>query len=365
MCSKLSKISKSPRENTRTNWLDTLEITESLSINNEHKSLVNQSIRKYNTQSKILKLIDNSPKEAHAAYWDAYHCSNVKVVEDGVSRSKLCRRRYCQNCERIRAANMINSYLPALVEVGLDDWWFVTLTSPTVHEKNLKSQIKLHYDSWRKIMNGNFRKRKIKPVGIRALECTKSKGKYHPHFHVLIFGEENARMLVDFWLKQQLTSDIKGQHIQKVELKQNNKALQEIFKYAAKQAIKDDEDAHAMHVMYDALKGKRTIQSFGGLKKVKTDLVSTKEAKNIDPRLKGITDVYVWERSQVDYTNSRGDKLVGTKELIIQSKEQQQIKHGNTKFKERSQGVCQDRSNRTQDEKNYLSTIREGTLQDP
>ena len=98
---------------------------------------------------------------------------------------------------------------------------------------------------------------------------------YHVHLHVLIQGEGNARYLKKSWLKRHPEASKYAQDIRKFG--EENGSLRELLKYLAKPAASGEERRNwtpeAMHkaiaYIYDKLRGKRTMFSYGTVKAAK------------------------------------------------------------------------------------------------
>jgi len=190
-------------------------------------------------------------------------------------------------CNRIRTGQLINSYTPELE--GMKEPYFVTLTAPTVQEKNLKKRIKYFEDTWRKIMlNVKDQKRNKFPLfsefrGIRKMECTmRPNNHYHYHYHIIIDGKVQAEYLLSQWLKRVEKSDRKAQDIRPAD----KGSWKELFKYFTKLLTKDDglfkddplmkkrafSDFQRNDFLFRSLKGKRVFQPFGGIKKADEEI---------------------------------------------------------------------------------------------
>jgi len=156
------------------------------------------------------------------------------------------------------------------------DPYFVTLTKQTVVASDLPSSIQFMNESWRKILKSKDGRR-LKPRGIRKAECTFGKipGHYHYHFHIIIDGKQNAYWLHKCWMKEMgARSSRSGQKVKQAD----KGSLIELFKYFSKEEIKlDTEDYKRLDVVFTAIRGKRVIQTFGGVKEVKEEVNSESE----------------------------------------------------------------------------------------
>lgn len=293
-------------------YLDKLEVTAETFKSKTHENLYNSAIRKGSTISKLKAILEVTDRKFHKQYWKAYHCQSVLFQVGTKLKGSLCRKRWCQNCNRIKTAEMINGYQMPLKELEtINNLYLVTLTAPTVEERQLKSEIKKRYQAFKRAKD-RLRKQGITINGIRKTEVTFSKGKYHPHFHLLIQGKADAELFLKFWLNEFPKADIKGQDIS--EIKANGKDLVEVFKYATKDIIKDDTTAYAYHVIIQALIGRRVFQSFGKIRKVKEPKEEKTETHSAD-FLKPNLDIWYFEPKEIDYKNSFDFRLIGTQAI--------------------------------------------------
>lgn len=200
-------------------------------------------------------------------------CNTLEIDNDNVLKSRFyCKRRWCSTCASIMAATLINKYLPIFKKIEkLDDLYFVTLTKPTIPADKLEERLSEMQYNWRKIAD-LARKKRNNFIGIRKTELKVSAGNenlYHPHYHIIVVGESNAKWLVDQWLQKNKDAGHKSQDARKILATEN--ALLEIFKYSTKITAADNAGnvqlapAWKLDKIYKALFGKRIYQGFGGL----------------------------------------------------------------------------------------------------
>jgi hypothetical protein len=293
--------------------LDTLEVTSDYFKTKSHETLYRQTIRKSETINSLLKIIDVCDVKSKKQYWKTYHCKNVLIQQGNKLIGSLCRKRWCQNCNRIRTAELVNNYKQPLQDIQKEDeLYFVTLTAPTVNARNLSSEITKRYKAFTRIKDNLRRNYGIKLVGIRKLEITYNPitDKYHPHFHLIQQGKQQAELIQKLWLEQPLNAGIKGQHIDLIDANNPNNLL-EVFKYATKGTAKDETEAKSLHTIYKALQGKRIFQTYGKLQKVKVTTEAKEETNNAD-FIPTANDIYVYEHHLKDFTNANFDKLIDT-----------------------------------------------------
>jgi hypothetical protein len=183
----------------------------------------------------------------------------------------------------------------------------VTLTNKNVTwEKGingiaLSTEINLMIRTFQNIKN-NIRKSKIyshlEMSGFRTVECTVSRKKgFNPHLHLIVTSKETAMEIVRLWLDAFPMADRKGQKIEKSY--GGEKGLLELFKYIAKPIASGFYSAKAYDSIYTSFKGVRSIQSFGTVKKHKSEDIDEMEierlqSQNIDFQ-KPMIQVWKWQ----------------------------------------------------------------------
>ena len=206
------------------------------------------------------------------------NCSNVLVSKDGKVTSRYCNSRACLVCSAIRTGKLWNKYENSIQ--ALKEPFFVTLTQgPRVSAMKLEKTIAKMTTDFKKCMEV-LRKRKKNLVGFRKIEVTYStnEGTYHPHFHVLVDGEEEAYWLVAEWLKRNDKANKKAQDIRKWE----NGDLNEVFKYLTKFFDKEGNPipTEAMYNLVIAMDKKRSFQTFGNFAKGTQEVDDVNEELN-------------------------------------------------------------------------------------
>jgi hypothetical protein len=145
---------------------------------------------------------------------------------------------------------------------NLHDLWFITLTAQTVEGEYLGTRYVEMQNIWRKIYL-KLRKQGTPVRGFKKMETTSTKGKYHPHFHILISGENIARTIIHEWhrLNPGYTSH-RGQDIRRVT--DTEKSIREILKYSFKTVTKEGPiSPEVLHVINRASYRKRTHEAIG------------------------------------------------------------------------------------------------------
>ena len=320
--SKIIKKCACKKENEIDTTLDTLEVTSDFFLSKSHESLYYSTLRKHSTIQSNMQLIDVAPKVWRMKYWKAYHCQNILLQDWNKLRGSLCRKRWCQNCNRIKTAEMIKGYSLPLQELQKeDDLYLITLTSQTVKEKRLRFEISRRNKAFTRIKDNLRKNHNIKLVGCRKLEVSYNErdDRYHPHFHFIQKGKREAEMLLKYWYKHNPLAGEKGQDIRLIDAN-DCKSLIEVFKYATKEVAKDEINAKALHNIYVALDGKRVFQTYGKLRKVKEEPEAKEEINSADfipPKV----EIYEYDMSMKDYTNSYGMDLIGTQQIMYDIEE--------------------------------------------
>ncbi len=259
--------------------------------NKERKKVTERSskdILKYKMYSKYVSkgiamsmMYYNPSSTLFKAYKNTSYCCETLISNNGILSGTYCKNRWCQVCNRIKTARLINGYMPSISTFGVPV--FVTLTAPTVKgEEGLIRRIKEFEKAWREIYDLT-RKVKYKREyqvfkGIRKAEVTiRPDNKYHYHFHVLMEGWAQGMWLIGQWLKRFPDANLKAQNLRFVD----EFGKFEVFKYAIKSEVKkDSQSAERYDVVFRALRNKQTYSAFGGIKKIKEDFE--------DDELKGV-----------------------------------------------------------------------------
>ncbi|MDM1514470.1 protein rep [Myroides odoratimimus] len=216
----------------------------------------------FNPKSKLFKSYKNS----------TYCAETLLTNEVGKIHTTYCKNRWCLTCGRIKTARLINAYLPQLEE--LFQPVFITLTLPTVLGSELGMRIAEMEKGWRDIYKntkqGKYKKTYQIFKGIRKAECTiRPGGLYHYHFHFIIDGWAEGEWLISQWLKRFPEANRLAQDIRFAD----EFSFKELFKYAFKAEVKSGSKTNAERydLVFNALRGKRTYQAFGGIKAIEED----------------------------------------------------------------------------------------------
>jgi Replication protein len=279
------------------------------------KKLITQWIN-----SPLIKL--NSPLKKY--YSNAYYCSHkLEQLGDSVS-AKYCNCRTCITCNGIRTANYIKNYGEQVFELNKPQ--FVTLTAPTIwctDVETLRYELNRREGIWRKIYKNadSSRNGKILLRGLKAMEVTvRPDDYYHPHFHFIIEGENEAEWLKSQWLKHFPDASPNQQVIKPLT---SREGLLEVFKYGTKFSNKEKKlvngkiidvyktvEPHRLDTVIQALYKKRLISTFGGVKRVKDeDVNDIVESVSIEDLEKAENRTWEWAFESDWYAQDTGEKF--------------------------------------------------------
>lgn len=232
---------------------------------------------KFVSKGIALSLMHYNPtSDLFKSYKNTSYCSEVLRTDENCNlTSTYCKNKWCLSCGRIKTGRLINTYFFELEK--LKGSVFVTLTLPTVLGEELPNRILEMEKEWRLIYlmtkKAKFKKTFESFKGIRKAECTiRPNGYYHYHFHFILEGYKQGEWLIEQWLKRFSEANRSAQNI-KIVSKKNNNAYNEIFKYTFKAEVKASsiENAKRYDLVFRALKGKKTLFPFGGVKSVSED----------------------------------------------------------------------------------------------
>ncbi len=152
-----------------------------------------------------------------------------------------------------------------------EDLYFVTLTRRSIKKSELNDAVDEMQKIWRRITD-LARKSRTEFSGVKKLELKVGKGGhgYHPHYHIIIAGEDNARWLIEQWLQRSKNSTAAAQDMRAVNNLDN--ALVELMKYATKLTCAEGTDnqilctAQQMDTIFTTLHRRRLFQPFGSCK---------------------------------------------------------------------------------------------------
>lgn len=269
----------------------------------------------------------NENVQARKSYWNMYHCAGELIKEGDEIKGKYCKNRTCLICNSIRTAQNLNTYKP-VIDAWSDDMYMVTLTIPNCSEDLLKPSIDGMFNIFTQIKD-TLRKRHqrgkgVKFEGLRKFECTYNphRDDYHPHFHILVKGEEGAKELLNQWLNrtQHLGTKRIAQDIRKAD---KNAAL-ELFKYFTKVMTSTSKTGgeraiylDAMDNIFKAVKGKRTFQTFGFVVAdyVEEEAESEQEEEEANQETDHTPESFVWRKEQADWISTSTGEILACHEL--------------------------------------------------
>ena len=201
------------------------------------------------------------------SYWNTYHCASVIVQEGGKLETRYCGNRWCLVCSRVRTARAIGAYMPILS--GWGDPHLVTLTVRNCSAEELPGTIDTMMQKFTSCKRSMVRTHGFEVMAVRKLECTYNTGRndYHPHFHILINGRQQAELLRELWLSRFPTrAEASGQDVRPADAG----SLMELFKYFCKLMTRTGAKgergmipAGALDTIFRAMRGRRVWQPVG------------------------------------------------------------------------------------------------------
>ena len=254
------------------------------------------------------KLVDVKGSKLTKYYWNAFHC-NAALEQSGKRLiGTYCNTRHCLVCNRIRAAKAINGYTTPLANIGKTS--FVTLTVKAVKAEDVKSTIEQMTSTFRKVLKNLKNTYGITLKGIRKVESNYNPkaDTFNPHFHLITNGKPCEILLLrTLWLNSFPgdVANIKAQDVRQTD----EDSVNELFKYFTKVLIDGKLYPKAADVIFTAMKGKRTIQPFGGIKKVTED-VEDIQAEDIDFK-PNQNILWQWNDDYYDWISEDGEVLSG------------------------------------------------------
>lgn len=254
-------------------------------------------------------------------YRNTLYCSSLLIQEDTKITSKYCGQRWCGVCNGIRTGKNIKRFKPAFEK--LKEPMFLTLTAPTVSANDLKKEISLRLAQFSRVVKTlkQFLRRSGQPDQIqiiRKIEVTYTKGKYHPHFHCIIEGKENAERILEYWM---LARPDANQEAQNIEVA-NIGSLNELFKYTTKLVFgkkgeKKLYPAHVLDTIFLALSTRRTFQTYGNLEQAIEEI---EEYQTQGFNIPAENQTFVWINEYKNWLNQE------TGELIVDSPNYKDLK---------------------------------------
>jgi len=253
------------------------------------------------------------------SYRNAYYCADkLHQDEAGVLRGKYCGTRWCLVCNRVRIARAVNRYHPVL------GTWptprFVTLTIPNVPGSALRDTISEMLRGLAALNRAIRRTDGLPFRGLRKLECTYNpvRGDFHPHFHLVVDGQEQAEALVQRWLDAYPDASREAQDIRPCD----TSTLLELFKYFTKLVTRSAGadrlpiPVAQLDIIFQAMKGRRVFQPMGFKSPCHPDADENAQigesADTSSPSRIGEQVTWTWEQALHDWVDlTSGEALTG------------------------------------------------------
>ena len=242
--------------------------------------------------------------------------ASIDKEGDKIKAVTTCKQKTCVSCARHRAKKLMLKYAPPIQKLydlhkanpkQCTNFWMLTLTVPAIRFYDLKATYKRMNKVWRDIYVLARKEGRSEYTGLRKFEINSSYNPldptnparrnnrladytYNPHMHLIIKGQANCKWLREQWLKAwpecrevaQVYTSLGNPHKRNGGwVRRSSKSfsaqkpvkagLMELMKYLSKSFSGKNMPrtwAQALPLAYipEALKGKRTIYAFGGLK---------------------------------------------------------------------------------------------------
>jgi len=266
----------------------------------ELPAIVKRARSKYYTQAILKDLVHDKTRKLNKQYTRAWHCASAIERKGNKETSMYCNSRICNLCARIRTARLMSKYVIPLQALG--QTYFTTLTVPNCTKEKLRETCLKLIETTKNVVRVIRERKLYKFSGIRKLEITYNAktNTYHPHIH-LLHDEKIGDIIIDEHLKRNTTSSIKAQDSRPMGAND----LIEVFKYATKFLIKDNENKNQLNIysfaldeIMMALDGLRTFQPFGAIRAKNNEDDEIIEPELIAEILEDIDfDYWIWDKN--------------------------------------------------------------------
>jgi hypothetical protein len=270
------------------------------SFSKNETPLFKRARAKYMTNAYVLPMCDQLNSKLEKNYRNSYYCASTLIGYGDKLQGKFCKTRWCLACNRIRTAKLITSYKSILS--SWSDAYFVTLTVPNCSGFALRETIEKMISEFQAIKDSLYKKKKVKLVGIRKLECTYNAltDSYHPHFHFLFEQKAHAEHVLGAWLRRNPSCKFEAQNCKKAD----DDSIKELFKYFTKvfttRATKTRRRGiyiTALDNIFVAMVGLQVYRNFG-FKKNPDEFESDSDFSG-----GGMADMWVWMSKEHDWIN--------------------------------------------------------------
>ncbi|MFZ2407107.1 MAG: protein rep, partial [Methylobacter sp.] len=185
----------------------------------------------------------------------------------GKIKAFYCKERWCSVCNRIRTATLINKYEPLVAE--WDDKYFVTLTLKNTTGEELGQTIDEMIKLFGMCATSVKQTKKMQFLALRKIEVTfnEIEKTFHPHFHAVVKGKKQAKLLKDYWLGKVNKYKKNTEEYRAVEEAQkivpcDDETVKEMFKYFTKLISDQKLNPEALDTIFQAMRGRRTFQAY-------------------------------------------------------------------------------------------------------
>ena len=201
---------------------------------------------------------------------------------------RRCKNRFCVNCNYVRSLAWVARLIPFMKE-WINQGNYIQMLVLTIKDgEDLKERVKFLETSWRTLYhdNKNMRDKWKREFagGLRSLEIVvgKNSNKWHPHMHLLLLKDHYNK---DYeWIKsnwKSITNNNGSIYIKSIQNDNLLKGVVECVKYIMKPERKIFNDDKRFLEMWETVKGKRQINTWGCLRGIKTKVIED-DIENIE-----------------------------------------------------------------------------------
>jgi len=205
------------------------ELTAAQIIKQRQKLVRNKAITSIIAKSQLDIISKDS--ENRISLIKRMNCKSIYIHNETGIHGSRCEKRTCITCSNIKTMKRINKFKPIIEKWS--EIWFITLTLKNIKADQLRNTLIEMNKSLRNItMSSKIRSKNNYLIYIRSTEITVNEetNEYHAHMHMITPIENTGINIIDQWLKENTTANIKGQDIRKADIN----TVTEIFKYIAK-----------------------------------------------------------------------------------------------------------------------------------
>lgn len=216
----------------------------------------------YVIKGRLMNDLEVKDSPLHQSYVKSTACNGTLTQEEGKIKAFYCWNRWCCVCNRVRTGILLNKYEPLLKE--WDDKYFVSLTLRNPTAAGLAPTIDEMIKIFGHCAMSIKQTQKLDFQALRKMEVTYNvdEDTYHPHFHIIVKGEEQAEFLKEYWLHKVNKCDGRAVEVAQDVTVCDDDTTKELFKYFTKLLSDQMLYPKVLDTIFQAIKGRRTFQSY-------------------------------------------------------------------------------------------------------